>query len=153
MMADRAFFATEITDEANYPAYKEIIEKIKNDKSLGRRITVKGLVEHFSKKPYGWRELDVLGMVANLWKKNVLQIVIHEVVVDDKNRSFKMDFARKNGLDTMILRIQEKIDDAILYKVKRIMQDAYDENIPLDETKLKEGVISFLKINASFCLT
>lgn len=87
------FFATEITDEANYPAYKEIIEKIKNDKSLGRRLTVKGLVEHFSKKPYGWRELDVLGMVANLWKKNVLQIVIHEVVVDDKNRSFKMDFA------------------------------------------------------------
>lgn len=75
----QSFFATEITDEANYPAYKEIIEKIKNDKSLGRRITVKGLVEHFSKKPYGWRELDVLGMVANLWKKNVLQIVIHEV--------------------------------------------------------------------------
>ncbi len=144
------FFATEITDEANYPAYKEIIEKIKNDKSLGRRITVKGLVEHFSKKPYGWRELDVLGMVANLWKKNILQIVIHEVVVDDKNRSFKMDFARKNGLDTMILRIQEKIDDAILYKVKRIMQDAYDENIPLDETKLKEGVISFFENKRKF---
>lgn len=144
------FFATEITDEANYPAYKEIIEKIKNDKSLGRRLTVKGLVEHFSKKPYGWRELDVLGMVANLWKKNVLQIVIHEVVVDDKNRSFKMDFARKNGLDTMILRIQEKIDDAILYKVKRIMQDAYDENIPLDEAKLKEGVTSFFENKRKF---
>ena len=144
------FFVTEITDEANYPAYKEIIEKIKNDKSLGRRLTVKGLVEHFSKKPYGWRELDVLGMVANLWKKNVLQIVIHEVVVDDKNRSFKMDFARKNGLDTMILRIQEKIDDAILYKVKRIMQDAYDENIPLDEAKLKEGVTSFFENKRKF---
>ena len=144
------FFATEITDEANYPAYKEIIEKIKNDKSLGRRITVKGLVEHFSKKPYGWRELDVLGMVANLWKKNILQIVIHEVVVDDKNRSFKMDFARKNGLDTMILRIQEKIDDAILYKVKRIMQDAYDENIPLDEAKLKEGITSFFENKRKF---
>lgn len=146
----QSFFATEITDEANYPAYKEIIEKIKNDKSLGRRITVKGLVEHFSKKPYGWRELDVLGMVANLWKKNVLQIVIHEVVVDDKNRSFKMDFARKNGLDTMILRIQEKIDDAILYKVKRIMQDAYDENIPLDEAKLKEGITSFFENKRKF---
>lgn len=146
----QSFFATEITDEANYPAYKEIIEKIKNDKSLGRRITVKGLVEHFSKKPYGWRELDVLGMVANLWKKNILQIVIHEVVVDDKNRSFKMDFARKNGLDTMILRIQEKIDDAILYKVKRIMQDAYDENIPLDEAKLKEGITSFFENKRKF---
>lgn len=146
----QSFFATEITDEANYPAYKEIIEKIKNDKSLGRRLTVKGLVEHFSKKPYGWRELDVLGMVANLWKKNVLQIVIHEVVVDDKNRSFKVDFARKNGLDTMILRIQEKIDDAILYKVKRIMQDAYDENIPLDEAKLKEGITSFFENKRKF---
>ena len=50
----------------------------------------------------------------------------------------------------MILRIQEKIDDAILYKVKRIMQDAYDENIPLDEAKLKEGITSFFENKRKF---
>ena len=146
----QSLFDEDITQESNYAAYKEIFEKIKNDKSLGRRVTVKSLIDHFSKKPYGWRELDVLGMVASLWKKQLLQIVIHEIVVDEKNRGFKVDFARKNGLDTMIIRIQEKIDEAILYKVKRIMQDAYDENFPLEESKLKDGVVAFFEIKRKF---
>ena len=146
----QSLLAVDISQEANYAAYKEIFEKIKNDKNLGRRVTVKGLVDYFSKKPYGWRDLDVLGMIASLWKKELLQIVIHEVVVDEKNRSFKVDFARKNGLDAMIVRIQEKIDDAILYNVKRIMQEAYDENLPLEESKLKDGVINFFTRKRTF---
>ncbi len=144
------FLSDDISQEANYAAYKEILEKIKNDKALGRRLTVKGIVDFFSKKPYGWRELDVLGMVAKLWKRGLLQIVIHEVVVDDKNRSFKFDLSRKSGLDTMIVRIQEKIDDSVLYSVKRIMQDAYALNLPLDENKLKEGVTAFIEKKRKF---
>ncbi len=140
----------DITHDANIAAYTEIFEKIKNDKTVGRKVTVKGLIDFFSKKPYGWRELDVLGMIATLWKKNSLQIVIHENVVDGSNRTFKNDFARKNALDTMVIRIQEKIDDAILYQVKRIMLDTYDENLPNDENKLKDGVRSFFERKREF---
>lgn len=140
----------DLTHDANAAAYTEIFEKIKNDKTLGRKITVKGLIDFFTKKPYGWREIDILGMIATLWKKNSLQIIIHESVVQENNRTFKNDFARKNGLDTMVIRIQEKIDDAVLYQVKKIMLDTYGENLPVDENKLKDGVRSFFERKREF---
>lgn len=147
---EKTLLGDDISKDSNIAAYNEIFDKVKNDKALGRKITVKGLIEFFSKKPYGWRDVDVLGMIATLWKKNALQIVIHENIVDEKNRMFKNDFARKNGLDTMVVRIQEKIDDAILYQVKKIMLDAYGENLPLEETKLKDGVRSFFERKKDF---
>jgi len=145
-----SIFGDDISQDANSGAYSEIIDRIKNDKALGRTVTVKSLIEAFAKKPYGWRDTDILGMLAKLWKNNQIQISIHEVVVDDRNRGFKVDFARKNGTDTMVVRVQEKIDDAVLYQVKRIMQEAYDENIPLDEAKLKDAVQSFFSRKKEF---
>lgn len=147
---DISILGDDLSKDANSAAYTEIFDKIKNDRSLGRKITVKGVLDFFSKKPYGWREIDVLGMIATLWKKNALQIAIHENVVSGKDRMFKNDFARKNGLDTMVVRIQEKISDAVLYQVKKIMLDAYGENLPLDEAKLKEGVRSFFERKRDF---
>lgn len=44
-----SLFGSDITKDSNYPAYVEIFNKIKNDKSLMRRTTVKQLLEHFSK--------------------------------------------------------------------------------------------------------
>lgn len=145
-----SMLGNDLSHDSNLAAYNEIFEKVKNDKILGRKITVKGLIDFFSKKPYGWREIDVLGMIATLWKKSTLQIVIHENVVDVKDRMFKNDFVRKNGLDTMVIRLQEKIDDSVLYQVKKIMLDVYGENLPLDEAKLKDGVRSFFERKRNF---
>lgn len=145
-----SLLGNDISKDANYAAYNEILDKVKNDKALGRRITVKGLIDFFGKKPYGWREIDVLGMIASLWKRNALQIVIHENVAEDGSRIFKNDFVRKNGLDTMVVRLHEKIDDSILYRVRKIMLDVYSENIPLDEKTLKEGVKSFFDRKRKF---
>ena len=143
-------FDDDLSQEANHGAYTEIFEKIKNDKYLLKRVTVKGLVDFFSKKPYGWRDYDILGLIATLWKKNLLQISIHEVPVDDSNRTFKYDFAKKNGIDTMVVRLQEKIEESVLYNVKKIMQEAYDENYPLEESKLKAGVLDFFISKKTF---
>ena len=136
--------------DSNKGAYTEIVERIKSDRQLGRNITVKYLLEVFGKRPYGWRDIDVLGMLATLWRAHTVQFFLHEKAIEETNRVFKNDFARKSGIDAVVVRIQEKIDDDILYQVKRIMNDAYAENIPLDEAKLKEGVVSFFQRKKEF---
>ena len=70
--------------------------------------------------------------------------------MDEKNTSFKNDLVRKNNTDTMVIRLQEKIDEQVLYSVKRIMSDTYSENLPLEEVKLKEGVVSFFTRKKDF---
>lgn len=150
MLNDNSMSLFDISVDANKGAYDEIIEKIKDDKRLIRTVTVRSLLDYFSKKPYGWRDLDILGMIGVLWKNNALQILIHENVVDEKNNSFKNDLSRKSNVDTMVVRLKEIIDESILYQVKRIMNDTYFENFTLDEAVLKSGVVSFFERKRQF---
>lgn len=138
-------FGDNLSGDSNKAAYDEILEKIQDDKNVYRNTTVKSLLEHFSKKPYGWRDLDILGMTARLWKYQSLIISIHDHVVDESNTGFKNDLARKNNIDTMVVRPKEIIDETVLYQVKRIMNDIYAENLPLDEALLKSGVMEFFE--------
>lgn len=139
-----------IEDDANYPAYEEIFAKIKNDKALMRPTTVRSALEHFAKKPYGWRDLDILGMLASLLNVELVQISRHSIPVDIKDSSFKNDFVKKNGLDTMVLKIQEKIDDSILYAVKKIMSDVYSVTTSMKESEMKKDVLNFFNAKKEF---
>lgn len=150
MLTDNSISMFDISSDANKGAYDEILEKIRDDKRISRKTTVKGLLDFFSKKPYGWRDLDILGMTGYLWKNNLLQILIHDNVVDENNNSFKNDLSRKANTDTMVVRPKEVIDENILYSVKRIMNDTYSENLPLDEAALKSGVVSFFDRKRQF---
>lgn len=140
----------DLSGDSNSGAYDEICSKIKDDSNLHRTATVKSLIDYFSKRPYGWRELDILGMVGLLWKRHRIQIFIHDNEVDEHNRSFKNDLVRKNNVDTMVVRMQEKIDDQVLYQVKRILSDTYSEDLPLEESGLKDGVVSFFRRKRDF---
>lgn len=146
----KGLFGNDITGDANYTAYQEIFDKIKADKNLTKRTTVKDLVDYFAKKPFGWRDLDVLGMIAKLFKLELLQISIHEVPVDDKNYSFRNDFVKKNSLDTMVIRVQEKIDDAILFQVKQIMSQIYAVTLQMKESEMKKDVLEFFNQKKEF---
>lgn len=145
-----SLFGNDITKDSNYPAYGEIFNKLKNDKNLAKKTTVKQLLEYFSKKPYGWRDLDVLGMLACLLKAEAIQITRHEVPVDIKDYSFKNDFVKKNGLDVMVVRVQEKIADDVLYKVKKIMNDVYSLQLSMKESEMKDDVICFFNKKKDF---
>ena len=143
-------FGDDINSDSNKAAYDEILAKVRDDKGLYRTTTVKSLLEYFSRKPYGWRDLDILGMVSRLWKYQALIISIHDHVMDENSTGFKNDIARKNNVDTMVVRPKEIIDEKILYQVKRIMNDVYSENLPLDEVQLKAGVIAFFERKKQF---
>ncbi len=147
---DSGLFGNDITGDANYTAYQEIFDKIKNNKMLSRITTVKGLLDHFAKIPFGWRDLDVLGMIARLLKNELIQISIHEVPVDLKSYSFKNDFVKKNSLDTMVVRTQEKIDDAILFQVKQIMNNIYSISLQMKESEMKKDVLQFFNDKKKF---
>jgi hypothetical protein len=150
MLNDTNTSMLEISSDANKGAYDEVLEKVRDDKSLNRKTTVKSLLDFFSRKPYGWRDLDILGMIGLLWKNNLLQILIHDNVVDENNNSFKNDLSRKVNVDTMVVRPKEVIDETVLYQVKRIMNDIYSENLPMDEATLKSGVVSFFERKRQF---
>ncbi|MGS0973159.1 MAG: BREX system P-loop protein BrxC [Candidatus Izemoplasmataceae bacterium] len=132
-----------IEDDANYEAYKEIIEKLKSDKMYHRRTTVKQIVEFCTKSPFGWRDTDTRGIIATLWKYNMIKISVHDSIVPLNNANFKYDIARGNSLDTMVVSLYERIDEAILNEVKKAMKEAFDETYNIEEETLKNDVLAF----------
>lgn len=150
MLSESDISLVGLNDDDNKGAYKEIMEKLGDDKRVMRTTTVKSLLDYFSKKPYGWRDLDILGMVGRMWKFGAIQILIHDNVIDTSNTSFKNDLARKNNVDTMVVRVKEVIDEVTLYKVKRIMNDTFSVNLPLTEKELKDGVVTFFQGKKAF---
>lgn len=147
---DAGLLGNDITNDANYKAYQEIFDKIKSNRMISKTTTVKNLVEVFSKAPYGWRDLDVLGMIARLFKSEHIQISIHEVAVDGKDYTFKNDLVKKNNIDAMVVRLREKIDDQVLYKVRQIMQNLYGYTVPMKESEMKRDVVAFFENKRKF---
>lgn len=147
---DTGLFDDSLEGDANKAAYDEIFKKIDNDRQVLRTVTVKSLIDYFSKKPYGWRDLDVIGMIAVLWKHRDLDIFIHDNLVESNNNTFKNNLVRKDSIDTMVIKRKVVPNPQLLYQVKRIMLDTYSENYPQEEEKLKEAVVSFFDRKKKF---
>jgi hypothetical protein len=145
MLNDNRTSLDTFEQETNYTAYKEILEKLKDSKKIHRRTSVKQLIDIFAKAPYGWKELDLRGMIGSLLKANQIKISIHDNVVALNDQNFKYKFSKGESLDTMVVLIQEKTDDQVLFEVKKIMKDAFDETYPIQEEQLKNDVLEFFR--------
>ena len=82
-------------------------------------------------------------LLLSLWKYNLIKIAIHDSIVALNNANFKYDIARGNSLDTMVVTVQEKIDETILNEVKKAMKEAFDETYSIEEESLKTSVLDF----------
>ena len=127
-------------NDNNVEAYEEIKTKLKNDKSNGRVSTVKSLVDYFTKAPYGWKEYDIKGLIGILWKHSVVQLDSHGKSLSITSANDKYEFSRGNKADSLSIKLQEKVDDATLNEVKRIIKNVFNENIALNEEKLRVSV-------------
>ena len=111
--------------DVNKDAYEEIKSKLKSDKNNVRISTVKTLVDYFGKSPYGWKELDIKGLIGVLWKHAVVRLDLHGKTLSVSNSSDRYEFARGNKLDSISIKLQEKIDDETLNEIKRIVRSVF----------------------------
>ena len=63
----------ETNEDANKLAIDEVIRFIERY-SIGGSITVKSIMNNFSKAPYGWEEIDIQGIVAKLFKDQKIKL-------------------------------------------------------------------------------
>ena len=130
--------------DANKDAYEEIKSKLKSDKQVSRISTVKTLVDYFVKSPYGWKELDIKGCIATLWKHGVVGLELHGKSLSISSSSDKYEFAKGNKIDSLSVKLQEKIDEAVLDQVRRAIKSIFNENIALNEEKLRKSIIDIV---------
>jgi hypothetical protein len=132
------------SSDANIEAYKDIESKLKTDKENSRISTVKSLIDHFGKSPYGWREYDVKGIIGVLWKHNKIKLEIHGKSLSIDNQNDKLELAKGNKTDSIAVKLQKSVDEKTLNEVKGIIRRVFNENIELNEEKLRKTLIELL---------
>jgi len=141
---DSGLFADWPNQDSNKEVYEEIRLKLKNDKQISRISTAKSLIDYFSKAPYGWRELDIKACIGVMWKHGVVTLELHGKALSISNTSEKLEFVKGNKIDSIVVKLQEKIDDETLNEVRKIIRTAFNENFTLNEETIKTGVVELI---------
>ena len=93
-------------EDANKLAIDEVIRFIERY-SIGSSITVKSIMNNFSKAPYGWEEIDIQGIVAKLFKEQKIKLEYGNENLTSNNRDLvnyitKRDYIEKTKVKTRI---------------------------------------------------
>lgn len=137
---------TDIFDASdNSLALKEIIQKIKDNKSILKKTSLSGLISDLKRKPYGWKSIDVRAQVATLLLNDKIIIKYQGEVCNIHSADFINRLCTGENDEYYVLEVKEKISDETLYAVKQIFKEAFDMTIEKKESALFDETRQFFK--------
>ncbi len=111
----------------NNAAHIEIQNWLREETRTYRKITIRTLIDKFAGRPYGWSELDTLGVMAELANKGLVELRHAQSNVNLRETGLVSKLRSKKGLDEYTLRLAETIDNASLTIAKNMASELLDK--------------------------
>jgi hypothetical protein len=103
----------------------ELLTRIQRNKSNHERTTIKGLIDCFTGRPYGWYQTAIVCIIANLYKRNKISLIQDSNTLDDRS---VLDALQKNNQYTnTIIEQEEEIHETQVQKLKLFYQEYFNE--------------------------
>ncbi|MDB9446892.1 BREX system P-loop protein BrxC [Anabaena sp. CS-542/02] len=123
----------------NAAAHSEMRTWLQDESRAYRQVTIKGLINKFAVRPYGWSQLDTLGVMAELLNQGVVQLRHAQGNVNLREKGLVKTLRSRQGLDTYTVRLADVIDPTSLKVTKDLASDLLNGNIPSDPQLLFES--------------
>ena len=125
--------------EINRLALKEMLDYIQLKYGRSGRVLLSDLKERFMKKPYGWKEMTISGLVAILYLREEIKLRYQsEYLFNDASATAK-HLTRRDEADKVVIEIREKTEEEDLKAVKKILNDLFEKlSLPEKEGELYE---------------
>ena len=141
-------FSTEQVQVPNELAIKEISDFITLQDSIQKQIRVKMILDRFHDKPYGWRELDIQRMIAELLKDQKIRIRYNSEYLEpevDASRIVTV-LTKTNEADKGIILKRKKVDEALIRTAKKVCKEVFNKtDLPDDEDGLVKEIRSLIE--------
>lgn len=98
----------------NGAAYQEMKTWLADEQRSHRRVTIRGLIDRFTKRPYGWSEFDTLGILAELINLGKIELRRAQETINPQEKGLTQRLRSKAGLDENIVRLCDEVDPASL---------------------------------------
>jgi len=126
-------------------AEMEVLSFVKNNKTAGVRTTLKILIEHFKRKPYGWYLAAILCTVAKLCARTKLEVRSDSNVLENDKLVRALKNTHEQG--NIVLDPQIEFSGVQVRKLKEFYGDFFDAPPTANEAKAlgKESVLECAK--------
>jgi len=135
--------------DPNALAINEINHFISLQDSVKKQMTIKMFTDRYTDKPYGWRELDIQGMIARLLKEQVVQIRYNAVYLDphvDVQKVVTLLTKPAEAAKTVVEK-RTSTDPKILRIARGIAKDVFNKTaLPEDEDGLKDAIEQMIEL-------
>lgn len=133
-------------DDSTYPnrvAMNEIEQYIELQTQMNKQITVKFIYDHFGAVPFGWKALDIAGMLVDLLKDEKIRLRYNTLYLNTQESHKELMDVFTNNMESAkgIILKREKVDSALISKVRRIARSLFDTvSLPQDEDGMMLGI-------------
>jgi len=118
----------EVETSENRDAIKEVLNRISVLHSLSKQIVVSELVDHFSKRPFGWPELETALIIARLVVAGEIQVVFDGVVIPADDL---YDLLSKTGKwKQLVIRKKESVSAEDLTNARTLAHSLFHTAVP-----------------------
>lgn len=127
--------------DLNETAKKEIWDFIKLQDELQRQVRIKIILDRFTDKPYGWLEMDIAGMTAELFKDQQVRIRYNGEYLELQDKSTYTVLTKASEADKAVIVKRIVVDEKLLRKARSIAKEVFNKmHLPEDEDGLVKSI-------------
>ncbi len=123
-----------LMESLNTEARAEVSAWLERQTRLTERVTVKSLIEAFARAPYGWSELDALGVMAELISQGGIELRFAQGDVALKD-GLSAKIRGKSALESHTLRVPRAVDPLALQSARNVARELYGVPAPPSDPK------------------
>ncbi|MGO5014121.1 BREX system P-loop protein BrxC [Niallia sp. Sow4_A1] len=129
----------------NELAKREVSDFISLQDDLKKQVRVKILFDRFGDKPYGWKILDIAGLIAQLLKEQRIRIRYNSEYLEpqDNVNTLVTIFTKTQEADKAIVLKRVKVDEKLIKTAKSICKDVFNKTDLADD---EDGLLKDIRL-------
>ena len=126
-----------VGNTTNANALKEVLDYIKANHEQNVKLLLSETKSKYSKKPYGWKEMTIAGLLAILHLKEEITIKYQQEVVGYDADKVTKYLSKRDYSDKIRIGLREKAGEQEINDVKKLLRDLFGKtDLPSTETEI-----------------
>ena len=123
--------------ETNKLALEDVFNYVTIRDERNTTVVLKDLKDHFMRKPYGWKDMTIAGLIATLFAAEEVKLRYQRTYLGLNAEEIASYLTRREDADKLIIEVRKKTEAEIISAVKSVLRDVFDKtDIPDKENDL-----------------
>ncbi|MDA2145829.1 MULTISPECIES: BREX system P-loop protein BrxC [unclassified Bacillus cereus group] len=129
-------------DEPNILAHQDVNAFITRAFERKQQLTVKMITTQFSKEPFGWNEIDIVGIIIKLLKAQDIRVELSSETIALTDKNMLNYLTKRDFVDRVRVNKRIMTPPVLITKVKNVAKDVFGiSSLPNDE----DGIMNKFK--------